>query len=517
MATALVLKPYEKHRRLGWFSRLTLGTSLVGLAAFYGLLCAILPMQLLVVPLFPVLLILLLILWMLPDIGGVRDVSVASWLVLFLIMNALWPPIAAINLPGIPVILPTRVFLFGVLTIFCLNFATSSEMRGEVIQSMRAMPLLNRLFWLFWVTTLISVPIAYSISFSISKWINNQIYWTLMLAASAWLATRPGFPMRVARVLGWTLPIIAVLGINEYRMQEMWWPAYLPPWLRSDPALYLRLFEPSFRAYTTEYRVRGQLGNALYTAEYLALVFPFLVYFLMRAKRLSHTIYLSAGVLASMMTMYFTSSRSAMIGLVLTLAVYPLLESLRVRRQRPSSLMASTVFYAYPIFAVMLAATVVFWRRAHVLILGGYQTQASTDARSAQWAMGWPKIFRHPFGQGAGNSGDVLGFFNPGRDAPTVDSYYLTLLLDYGFLGFAFFFALLACTVWMSGRAYIDARDEETLLLAPIAIAFTNFLIIKSAASSEASFPVVFVLLGIAIALVSRVRADTRVVSHIRA
>ncbi len=507
VATALVLKPYDKRRGLGWFSKLSVGAGLFLLAAFYGLLCSVLPPQLLVIPLVPVLVMVLLILWLLPDVGGLWNETAAGYLVVFVGLNALWPPIAALNLPGLPVVSPTRVVLFALLAVVVLNFAMSGVMRRQVIDAMNAFPPVRRLYWLFWATTVLALPLSAQLSASMTKWVNNQIYWTTILAASAWLATRPGFARRTAQVLAWTLIVVALLGINEYRMQELWWPTILPPWLRADEVLYAKLFLPSFRAYTTEYRVRGILGNALYTAEYTAICFPFLIYYLTCTKKTAHRMLLIAGVLATMMTMYFTSSRSAMIGMVFTLAVYPLLEALRVRRQRPTSLVASAVFYAYPLFAAILVATVIFWRRAHVLILGGYQHQASTDARGIQWDMGWPKVLRQPFGHGAGTSGDVLGFFNPGQEIPTVDSYFLTLLLDYGFLGFAFFFGLFALAAWTAAKTHLDARDEETRLLAPLAISFTCFLIIKSAASTEGSFPIMFMLVGIAIVLIGRVRA----------
>jgi hypothetical protein len=508
MATALVLKPYDNRRGLGWFARLSFGIALLLLATFYGLLCAILPPQLLIVPLAPILVMILLILWMLPDSGGLWNVSAASYFAGFLVLNALWPPIAALSLPGLPVISAARTVLFILLAIFVLNFSMSAIMRSQVIEAISRVPALYKLFWLFWGATVISIPFSGDLFFSLSKWFNNQIYWTVMFAAAAWLATRPGFALRSARILVWTLTLIAVIGINEYRMQEMWWPAYLPNWLIADARLYEKLFAPSFRAYTTEYRVRGLLGNALYTAEYLSIVFPFLIYSLSRSKKTLHTLLLLAGTMATIMVMYFTSSRSAMIGMIITLALYPLLEALRIRRQRPTSLMANTVFYAYPAFAVALALIIVFWRRAHVLVFGGYQHQASTDARSIQWALGWPKIFRHPFGHGVGRSGDVLGFFNPGQEYPTIDSYFLTLLLDYGFLGFLFFVGLVAWAAWTAARTHLDAHDEETLLLAPIAIGLTNFLIIKYAASTESNFPIVFILLGFAIVLVTRVREN---------
>jgi O-antigen ligase len=181
--------------------------------------------------------------------------------------------------------------------------------------------------------------------------------------------------------------------------------------------------------------------------------------------------------------------------------VYGFMASWRVRQQRPNSLAASAVIFAYPMLAALVASLVVFWRRLHVLIIGGGQQQASTDARGTQWAMGWPKIISHPFGHGAGNSGEVLGFFNPGADSPTVDSYFLTLLLDYGFIGLASFLVMMFLAIWYGFRAYNRAKDEHMLMLAPLTIALFNFTVIKAVSSTEGSLPIVFVIMGCVVGL----------------
>ncbi len=504
MATSLVLQPYVSRRELGLFTRIFIGACLVFLAAFYGLLCSVLPMQLLTIPAMPIIFMTLLILWMLPDIGGLSDELVGKALVLFVGLNALWPSFVAVNLPGLPWVTPTRFVVFGMVAIFGFNFATSSEMRAQIQEATNGVPWLRRIFWLFWATTLISIAFSDSKFFSISKFLNNQVFWTLMLLASAWLATREGFVMRIARVMAWTVIVISVISIYEYRVSNLFWLSWLPTWLKADEFTYFKLGLGSMRSGTDVYRIRGPFGNSLYYAEYLAIAFPFVIYFITRAKGFAQFLVLIAGTFAVMCAMFFTGSRSAMIGMLVTLIVYVFLEALRIRRQNPGSLISNAVLFGYPMFAVAVASLVIFWRRLHVLVIGGGQHQSSTDARIAQWTMGWPKIFRYPFGHGAGRSGDVLGYYNPGAENVTVDTYYLTLLLDYGFIGFASFMAMILLAIWIGFRGHSRARTDETLLLAPIIIALANFIIIKSAASTEAHMPVIFILIGCAIALARR-------------
>jgi O-antigen ligase len=202
--------------------------------------------------------------------------------------------------------------------------------------------------------------------------------------------------------------------------------------------------------------------------------------------------------------MYFTNSRSAALAMLLTPVLYAFLVSWRVRCQRPSSLVASSVLFAYPVVAVVLAGLVLFWRRLHVMIIGGAQHQGSTDARATQWAMGWPKILSRPFGHGSGTSGNVLGFYNPGGEAPTVDSYVLTLLLDYGVVGLAAFLLLFGAAIWYAFKAHNRADTAEMEMLAPVTIALFNFLVIKLVSSTEGSMPIIFILIGCVIGLTAQ-------------
>jgi O-Antigen ligase len=502
--TTAILKPYTQRRDPGPLQKAVMGIGLVALAAVYGLLLSVLPMQLLLLPLVPILLGVALILWLLPDIGGVHEVWMRTSMQWYVLLNVLWPTYVAINAPGLPWISGTRIVLFALMSAALINYATSSEFRGKIADGLATIPLIQKAFWTFWGATAFALLISVEPFVSLSKFANNQIYWTAMLALSAWLATSPGFAARIGRTLGWTIMIVGALAVNEYRASGVVWLPYLPGWLTADEGLLELVSGFNGRAGTTEYRVRGTFSGALYFAEYLAITLPFAVHMLFQTDRLWKFTLVALGVVATMMAMYFTNSRSAALAMLLTPLLYGFMASWRVRQQRPGSLAASSVLFAYPAVAALLAVLLVFWRRLHVMIIGGAQHQGSTDARATQWAMGWPKILSRPFGHGSGTSGNVLGFYNPGGDTPTVDSYVLTLLLDYGVIGLAAFVVLLAATIWYGFQAYNRAETDEMKMLAPITIALFNFFVIKLVSSTEGSMPIVFILIGCVIGLTAQ-------------
>lgn len=132
MAGTMILKPYERRRDPGPFRRFAALMGLLFLAAFYGLMCSILPMQLLVIPLVPVLIMFGLILWMLPDIGGIRYDVMARLLIIFAGINVLWPFYVAFDAPGLPWITPARITVGLLTAVVLLHLAMSSDRKSVV-------------------------------------------------------------------------------------------------------------------------------------------------------------------------------------------------------------------------------------------------------------------------------------------------------------------------------------------------------------------------------------------------
>lgn len=405
MAGSLVLKPYERRSNVSGFGKFMLFSGLVFVATIYGLMCAILPMQLIAIPAVPVLLMVALILWLLPDIGEARVDSAESLMLWFIGLNIVWPNYVAFDLPGLPWITPTRIIVFSILAVVMFGLATSSEFRRRINDVTGSQRGIRMLFWAFWLMTTVALAFSNQMSFSINKYANNQIFWTMMFPVAAYFAVRKGFVDKVATIIVVTLFVVMMLGLYEYKIQKVFWIDQLPFFLRVDPEFLERVAKSQSRAGTDVYRVRGTMATSLYFAEFLAMVFPLALHFMLRSKGFIRTVLLAAGVAGTTVVMYLTNARSAMVGLLLTLLIYPLFAAWRRRSLSPRSIGATSTLAMYPFGVVVVALLVVFWRRAHVMVLGGGQHQASSDARNAQWVMGLPKILKAPLGHGAGTWG----------------------------------------------------------------------------------------------------------------
>jgi hypothetical protein len=372
---------------------------------------------------------------------------------------------------------------------------------------MNGIPLVNKIFWGFWLTTLVSLCFSSSFFSSFLKFLNNQIYWTMMFSLSAFLSTRGDFVTRLGRVIVWTTIVLALLGIYESRTQVPFWLNHLPSFLKADYALLESLAETSARAGTDVYRIRGTFANPTYFAEYLGLTLPFVIHAIAQSRSFWRLTLLTFGLISIIIAAYLTGARSAMIAVLLSIVLYALFSALRLRRLHKNSIIAMTVVAAYPFAILLIGFLVIFWRRLHVLIIGGGQHEASTSAREVQWVMGWPKVFSHPLGHGVGRAGQALGYTNPAGQG-TIDSGYLSILLDYGPLGLITLLSMLALLVWQGQKLYLNSRSEEEQMIAPMALGVMNFIVIKAVMSNDGNWPIVFILAGSIVGLAWKRRND---------
>ncbi len=503
MAGSIVLKPYERRREPGLVSRTVAGIGLVFLAAFYGLMCSIIPFQLVAVPAVPLLLAAALCLWLLPDTEAMYDGTMARLLLLFFGFTICWPNYIAVNLPGLPWMTPARALVISLVAVTLFSLATSSRMRAAFSENMNAVPIIRIAFWAFWAATTVSLFLSGTVGSLVGKYFSNQMFWTMMFGTAAVVAAQPGFVMRFAKVLAGGAIFTAMLAIMEFALKEVIWLSWLPTFLIADPEAVANIADGEIRYGTTFYRVRGPFAVSLYFAEFLALTMPFVLYLAFLSKSWRDRLLLGAGFVAVGIAAFLTGARSGLIALLLTLAVSLFMVSLRIWLRRPSALVSATVVYGYPAFALTMAGIILSWNRLRVMVLGGGQHASSNDAREQQWVMGWPKILENPLGHGVSTSGDVLQFMTP-SGLLTVDSYVLTLLLDYGIIGCLAFAVMFLSVILFGGLAYLRSNTDEEQLLGPVTVAFLNFAIIKTVLSTEANLPLSFAMLGCAVALIRR-------------
>ncbi len=468
-----------------------------------GAAVALLPAELLFILAIPLLIAVPIILWLMPDGGYVPEATIATLLISFIVAYLLWPNYLALDLPGLPWINPARVVVFGLLAIALYSFSTSSRMRGETGAALAALPFVRNVFWIFLATTVVSLPLSDLPSLSLNRWANNQIFWTFLFLLSAWLSTREGVIARIGRVITWSTIIVALDVLYEFSIAQVPWMNHIPSFLRVDEAYLTNVLKSQARAGTDIYRARGTFSVSLICAEYFAIAYPFMIHALLTARGNLARVALFLGLVAVLAAIWFTNARSGMIGFFMSVFLYGGFAALRYWRRNRQSLAAASIMAMLPVAAMLFMVLAVTWPRLHNMTFGGAQHQPSSDARNAQWAMGTPKIKANPIGHGTARSGHTLGYTNRGGQL-TIDTYYLSLLLEYGVVGFAAFIAMFGGQAWYGARMYFAAAPGEEDFAGPVTIALLNFLVIKSVLSSEFNMPLAFIFLGMLTAIAWR-------------
>ena len=494
MASRAVTTAYHRGR-FGAGAKAAVLLGFLLLSMLIGLTLAFAPPQLIIVPAVPVLLLGGAAIWMLPEREGIYYAPAATLTVLYLLASAIWPSYLAVNAPGLPWVTPTRLFVLALLLVVVYNVASSSPLRRQMADVMGSLPGLRRVFWIFWFTTLVTLPLSPVLRESSTKLANNLIFWVGSLYLGGWLASRPGFATRAAKALIWTALITAAIGLLEWHMKTTPWFNHIPSFLTVDPGYLAVILSSQARAGTDIYRVHSTFATSLGYAEYMALVLPLLLHFFMEARVPLRKAAMFLGVIMCMLAMYWTNARSGMIGVFGSLFGYTFFRVFRGYLRDRQSMTASSALYAFPVAAAIFAILLVAWPRLHVAVLGGGAQQASSDARAKQWSTGVVIIAKQPLGHGSASSGVTLNYRNSAGDI-TVDTYYLSMLLEYGVVGFVAFMFFYGWTGWHGFRAFLRAPPGEPLLVGPLAVGIANFLVIKSVLSSEISIPIALLMVG---------------------
>lgn len=472
-------------------------------AFFYGLLFAFLPPAFIPQLIVPVLLLAAVVIWALPNANS-APTRLLYWLFLAFYLSLIcWPNYLAIALPGLPWITFLRLFGFPMSVALLICMSVSREFRSELKSVLAPTPMIWKLFCIFIATQVLSVGFSSNPVQSINKLVVAQVYWTTIFFTSAYVFRVPGRVTRWAFLLIVMALFVCAIGFWEWRIGSVPWAGRTPSFLQIDDENVQRILAGGRRAATGLYRVQSTFTTSLSCAEYLAMTTPFVVHAIVGAKR----VYVKLAALACLpiifYTIFNTNSRLGALGFFLSLLLYLAFWSIRQWNMKRSSIMGPALTLSYPVIFTLFLAATMFVGRLHRMVWGGGETQFSNDARIAQWHAGLPMIFKAPLGHGVGQAAEVLGFAN-GDGVLTIDSYYLSIGLEYGVIGFLAFYGMFVAGLRYGASSIMKADERETSYLVPIVISLTVFLIVKSVLSQEANHPLAFMLLGMEVALISR-------------
>ena len=504
-----IISPYNTLEYRPWFPalRVALIFAMAMTVIYATTLITIGGTSLIKIAAIPIGLILGFVIWLLPDADEHATPSTANppymWaLLVFLAGMVVWPTYIAVVLPGLPWLTPPRILLAIMLAIMLIHYPQHRHSRGTLIEVMGHDRIAISLFLLYESLNLIVLPLSPGISSTLSFLFLQEVFNLSAVIMAGMLMAKPSSIRLIYSVIVGAAIYTMVVGVVENEMQIPPWAEYIPSFMQIDESFLSRILSPQARIGDSRYRIRSTFPVVLYYTQYLSLVMPLILYsaWRMRGRYRVFSFIVMALVLH---TVWYCNARTAILSLLIPLFAYGALFMVRsVRNGRNTDALRTGIRAGMILLLVgILAGVIATSHRAQMYTFGGKQHDASNIARDQQWDNAWRQLARNPIGIGAGNSVAKVGISVPGRDNLIVDSLYINLLVDVGFLGFAAFFGLFLRCAYLGVMCFLRATNELEEQAGSIGIGLVSYVVACSVVSTTDSGYLSFLFCGMILAI----------------
>ncbi|MBV1689582.1 O-antigen ligase family protein [Novosphingobium sp. G106] len=497
-----VLQPYarpgywQRHRRFG--------LTLLGIFAFfYGAFFGITTIYLLVQLVVPLLVLVLLVIWLLPETGK-APVKAVEWLFFaFMYALLLWPNYLALAIPGLPWITAIRMAVAPLAILFLISLSQSASFRAELKRILDSCPLVWKMATAYTILNVISCIISIEPSTSLRGLVIVLSNWTLIFFVAAYVLSKDGRVEKFAHIVSLCALVVCLIGVWEARIGAVPWAGHIPSFLKIEDNNVEAILAGATRG--GAYRVQSKFTTPLSLAEFISCALPFVFYVMVYGKRTIFRILAVPTVPLIFYVVVKTDARLGLIGCLVALVLFPALYGLKTLKSDKSSLVAPAIVMGIPAAGVMFFIITLFIGRVGKMIWGSGEQSLSTQTRYDQLHSAMPKILSHPWGYGLDKGAEVLNY-RLESGFLTIDSYYLCLALDLGVLGFVTFVCMLLGTVYVLLNAILRAEqiDRELTLMGVVLIVVAQFAITKLVLAQVETHAYFFAVLGGAVALAYR-------------
>ena len=469
---------------------------IVAAGAAYGYLISIMPLSSFLMLAIPIIILIMLIFWALPEIGKAPEKAIETLFFGYMVGLFLWPNYFAIAIPGLPWISMSRLWGGPLVFFLLLSCSISAPFRRAILEPFQSNRWMLRAMLGFVCTQCISLFFSKHFGDSANRLVNYQIAWTAMFFASAFVLSKPGRLLRLAALLCAMAAVQTLVAFFEYRAGGVLWAQHAPPFVALNDPTVRAILAGGARAATGTYRVQSIYTTSLNFAEFLGITTPLFLHFMMTARRALWRILSGLYLPYAFWVILTTDSRIGLVGFFLSCLLYFLLWALKRKNDRPRDMVAPLLLIAYPLMFTGFVGLSLFWMRLNHMIFGGGAQAASNESRQIQIQTGIPKVLHWPIGYGPGMAATTLGFADNEDGKLTIDNYWLSIALEYGILGFICFMTLMLYGIGQSFRYGLKAQSPESKLLLPFGALVFVFLTGKSVLSQEDSHALIFVVLG---------------------
>ncbi|GCL65112.1 O-antigen ligase family protein [Pseudaquabacterium pictum] len=409
-------------------------------------------------------------------------------LVFFVFATVLWPRYAGFRLPGMPSFSLSRLSLLALLIVGMYLLAKGPAFRQRLQERAAQFrvviyPVLLLILWKLVASVASEYPVI-----AVRAWLNDVLstFAPLFIALGV-VQTRNDVHKLVAAFVASAL-LVGLLGLLEWRLGHNLFAGIL----QVDSEYLEQVLREKLRGDGA--RLQSTFSHPLTLSEFMVLVTPVTVYWAfsqgfrwLRALALLALLCLFAVIVAK------TGSRSGIGTYVLVLGLLaPAMLLRRYKLARHSVAAALNLLVAIAIVCIGLVAV---YFVLDIVVGRTAAEQSSSLVRLRMWEAGLAKAAVSPLlGYGQDIGGQVLGFVG-NYGVLTLDSSYLSYLLDGGFPSLILFAFVLLALVGLGLRHGLAQAEPDLLALALAASVF-GFALIKGVLSLPHNHGLVMVLVS---------------------
>jgi O-antigen ligase len=438
------------------------------------------------------------LLWVMPDLPLVSPGLIRRAFFVMLIADVSIPFYYMVQFPGLPWISARRLATFALITPFLTAIAASSDVRRHIAERIRASSLIVICAAAYLALAVISIATSALPTESFSGLTDAVLSWYVPFLAMIYIARGTDDVVFILKIICVCALFNTAAGIVEFRLQHKFFIDIFPGGMLStlienNPTLQALLPSPGdFR--NGLFRAASIFVTPLSFGEFEIVAIPIGLFFALHRENLFEKMLGWAVVFGGFIGIFASGSRGGWVGVLLSLAVFATIWSIRQGMKSKTSLAPATAGLVGVIGFGTIIALIFGSHSIHDTVLGGGAQAGSTEARYAQWIAAIPFIKANPItGHGFGLGGYMIG--------SSIDSYVLSLLIETGIPGLIFFAGLLLIPVWYGLRYYLSDRSEAGAAAGAVACSFVAFTANRLVLSQKENHMLIFSLLAIVVIL----------------
>ena len=441
----------------------------------------------------------LVLLWVMPEVPLVYPAAIRKTFFVMLVTLLCVPYYYMVQFGDLPWISARRVATFSLIAPFLLALAGSSAVRARIADRARSSPAIIICTVGYLVMAVLSIPQSPLPGVSLSALTEAVLSWYLPFFAMMYLVHDKDNSILILKVMCFCALFNTLGGVVEFYLQHRYFVDLIPKSMlnaaiESNPVLEVVLDVNGNNFRNGLYRASSTFLVALSFGEFEAILIPIGLFFAVHRQDYLERFIGWVVVIGGFIGIFVSGSRGAYLGFLVSTASFVVMWSIRKAMDHRGSLAPALVGLTGVISFVVVVGLILFWPKAHNIVLGGGSEAASTQGRWDQWAAALPLIKQNPIT----GHGFVTGGYDIGS---SIDSYIISLLVETGVPGLIFFAGIACLPIWYGVRAYLTDLSESGALAGSLACSFIAYTIYRIVLSQRENNALMFILLALIVVL----------------